>query len=73
MRKKDEATLMVFGVIAAIIIYIITLIGKVLTAIVDAIVYNKKPILIFISVGIGIYLLIKFSSYYTLIVKGLKK
>jgi hypothetical protein len=56
MSKKGEATLMIFGVITAIIIYIVTIIGKVLSAIVDTIVYNRKPILIFISAGIGIYL-----------------
>ena len=56
MRKKDEATLMIFGVIAAIIIGIITVIVNIMSAIVNTIVYYKKPILVFIVIGVGIYL-----------------
>jgi HNH endonuclease len=56
MGKKSEATLMIFGVIGAIIIGIITVIVNIVSATADIIVYYKKPILIIISIGIGIYL-----------------
>src|SRR5690606_2694107 len=64
MRKRDEASLIILGIIAVIILGIISIIGKVLSVIISAIVYYIESIRVIIFTCVSVFLAYHIFSFF---------